>query len=53
MSPKISKELSKHRLEQAYDEFVVRPEVTQEQIDTAQEFIKLVEEYMQNNQKMC
>ncbi len=62
MSPKISKELSKHRLEQAKedltaskilydisdydDEFVVRPEDTLSQIETAKEIIALAENYI-------
>ncbi len=59
MSPKISKELSKHRIEQKIvesskiredsdydDEFIVDPEKTQEQINTAKKLIDLVEKYI-------
>lgn len=55
MSPKISKELSKHRIEQARedsdydDEFIVKAEETQKQIDTAERLLELVEKYVREN----
>lgn len=58
MSTKISKELSVHRLEQAKedlkdsdydDEYVVKPEETERQIETAKELLGLVEEYINEN----
>lgn len=55
MKSKISKELSKHRLNQARedsdydDEFVVKAEETEQQIKTAEELLKLVEEYVEKN----
>ncbi len=60
MNPKISKELVIHRLEQAKedlkasdydDEFVVKPEATNVQIETAEELIELVEKYIENSPK--
>ena len=57
MSPKISKELSRHRIQQAKwdsdydDEFIVRSEETENQIETAEELLELVEEYVDKNYK--
>ena len=45
-------EASKVREDSDYDdEFVVKSEVTLEQIQTAKELIKLVEDYIENNEK--
>lgn len=41
---------SKLREDSDYDdEFIVKPEITQEQIETAEELIKVVEEYINRN----
>ena len=42
MSPKISKDLSIHR-------FVVKPETTMNQIETAKELLNLAEKYINEN----
>ena len=45
-------ESSKVREDSDYDdEFVVKAEVTLEQIETAKELLKLVEDYIENNEK--
>lgn len=55
MSHKISKELSKHRISQARedsdydDEFIVKSEETEKQIETAEELLELVEKYIDKN----
>lgn len=49
MNNKVSKELSKHRLQQAKDDFVVEADDTKEQIGTARELLVLVETYIEGN----
>ena len=59
MSPKISRDLSNHRLIQASriredsdydDEYVADPIATEDQIKTAEELIELVEKYKKSKE---